>query len=97
MNFKRIIGFIVFIAGIALVIFSIYYMEKKPEAKGLGQEVGDFFTKNPMWNPMIKFFGGTPQVKPIDSHTSQIVALIIGLILAIFGGFTAFKRRSRWL
>ena len=95
MNYRRITGLIILLVGLALIIFSIHAMEKVPEAKTLGQRTSDFFTHNPMWNPLIKFFGGKPQEKIVEQHTSHVLTLIIGIILAAVGSLVAFWKRRR--
>jgi hypothetical protein len=95
MNRKRIVGMIIFVAGLFLIIFSIHAMEKVPEAKGVGKSISDFFMHNSMWNPLIKFFGGTPEVKMVEHHRSHAMYLITGIILAIGGGFLVFARKAK--
>lgn len=95
MNYRRITGLVILLVGLALIIFSVHAMEKAPEAKSIGQKTSDFFTHNPMWNPLIKFFGGKPQEKIIEQHSSQVLTLIVGIFLAAIGSIVAFWKRKK--
>jgi drug/metabolite transporter (DMT)-like permease len=95
MNRKRIVGLIVFVVGLFLIIFSIHAMEKAPQPSGVGHSVSNFFRHNPMWNPLITFFGGTPQTKLVEHHPSHTWSLITGTLLVIVGGLLAFMRKGK--
>lgn len=95
MSIKRIIGIILFSIGIPLIAFGVRGMQTFNEARGMGEDITNFFTKNPMWNPLITFFGGAPQEKPLEYDSTDTTMLIIGILFTLAGILTVLIRRKR--
>jgi hypothetical protein len=96
MNRRQIWGWLIIGVGIALIIFSMHSMHEFAKSRGLSLEFKQFFTQNPLWNPIIKFFGGTPQVKPPAHDVPALITQTIGIVLVVVGGITAFiSRRNK--
>ena len=90
LNYKLIVGLLVFAIGVYLIIFSIISMHDLAEAKGFSQNAENFFTHNPdWWNPIIKFFGGKAQEKLEEYDLPVMICLIAGIIMTIGGAVTA--------
>lgn len=90
MYFKLLLSLLLVFLGLYLIIngSSALHQPHAP-AKTFWQKSGDFFTNNPMWNPVIKFFGGTPI--PENTHPRKppaIATLVTGILL--FGGGILF-------
>ncbi|MBI2743533.1 MAG: hypothetical protein HYX48_06420 [Chlamydiales bacterium] len=97
LNLKSLLGGLLFAIGIALIALAIRGMHRFNAVKGTGEEITNFFTKNPMWNPLITFFGGTPQMKPVAHDAPDTVMLIIGILAVIAGvAFTYINRPRRF-
>jgi len=84
-NRKQIAGLIPIGAGVALIIFSVHSMQKIQEAKGIITNTKNFFTHNPMWNPIITFFGGAAQKKISENDVPVMLCLFGGILLVILG------------
>ena len=95
MNRKQLIGWVSVIIGIVLIISAIHSMHEFAEKKGLVNDVHRFFTHNPLWNPLIKFFGGTPQIKAPDYDVSAMITQIIGIIFVAAGGIVVYVSRRK--
>jgi hypothetical protein len=54
-----------------------------------------FFTHNPIWNPVIEFFGGKPQEKLPEHDTKAIVTQTIGIALVVLGGVAVYVLRRK--
>ena len=96
MTGKQVFGLLVLAAGIILIFFGIQAMYEMSQGHGLEKDVDNFFSHNTMWNPIIKFFGGTPQTEPDDNSWAFLTALIVGIVLGIVGSLMAvtFRKRS---
>jgi hypothetical protein len=81
--------------GIVLIILSIYAMHAFAKSKGLSTNIKHFFTENPLWNPIIEFFGGKPQEKPPVHDVRALVMQTIGIVLVVLGGITVFFSRRK--
>jgi hypothetical protein len=96
MNRKLIIGVIFLAVGIFLIYFGLHSIQKASDAKGFSENFKNFFSHNPMWNPVIKPFGGTPQQKIPEHHITAWICLIGGAILVIGGAVSLiFYRKKR--
>ena len=96
MTGKQIFGLLILAAGIVLMFFGIQAMYEMSQGQGVGKDVDNFFSHNPMWNPIIEFFGGAPQTEPDDYSWAFLTALIAGVVLGIVGSVMAvtFRKRS---
>ncbi len=83
---KRLLGPILLTLGIILTILALHAMHEIAEAKGLAQDIENFFTRNPTWNPIIKFFGGQVQEKASEYDLPAMLTLITGILLTVAGG-----------
>jgi predicted transporter len=84
-NLQQLGGVVLFIIGAILIFFSIHAMKKISEAKGLTQDVSNFFQHNSTWNPIIRFFGGKAQEKISESYVPATAVMIVGIFLVIVG------------
>jgi hypothetical protein len=85
MNIKKLFGIGIFAVGLILILVAFQKSQRFAEEKDFGQGISNFFTHNPMWNPMIKYFGGTPQEKLPDYDPSAPYYFWTGIILVIGG------------
>lgn len=95
MNFKRLLGFVLIAIGVVLIFIALNAMHKIAEAKSLTQDISNFFTHNPDWNPIIKFFGGKAQEKISTYDTPALLTLISGILLTIVGAVMAIIQGRR--
>lgn len=95
MHRKQLMGWISIALGIALIILAIHSMHEFAEKKGLVHDINRFFTHNPLWNPLIKFFGGTPQMKAPDYDVSALITQIVGFVLVGVGGIVVYLSRRK--
>jgi hypothetical protein len=95
MHRKQLIGWISIALGIALIVLAVHSMHEFAEKKGVVNDINRFFTHNPLWNPLIKFFGGTPQVKALDYDVSALITQVFGFILVGFGGIVVYLSRRK--
>lgn len=84
-NVKQIGGLILAVIGFILIIYAVHNIHQFSEANGFGNDVKNFFTHNPWWNPIIKFFGGTPQQKVTAYNPAVLACMIIGIVCVIAG------------
>ena len=92
---RFILGLVLFCAGIVLLFIAINALHQISEAKTLSHDIENFFTHNPSWNPIIKFFGGQAQEK-ISSYDAQaMMVLVVGIILTVAGAMLAFVYRRK--
>ena len=96
MSIKRLIGFVLMIGGVVLILIALHAMHKIAEAKSLSQDINNFFTHNPTWNPIIKFFGGKAQEKISAYDTQALLTLFSGILLTIVGAVMAIIHRKRY-
>lgn len=96
MNIKRLIGFVLVIGGVVLIFIALNAMHKIAEARGLSQDITNFFEHNPDWNPIIKFFGGKAQEKISTYDTPALMTLFSGILLTIIGAVMAIIHRKRF-
>src|SRR5690348_16420922 len=96
-NFKQVGGLILAVIGFILIIYSIHALHEFSEANGFSNNVKNFFTHNPWWNPIIKFFGGTPQLKVSQYNASVLATLIAGIVCVVIGfaGIDVFRKKKR--
>ncbi len=85
MNIKRLIGFVMIAVGIYLIFFAMHAMHQIHAAKGFIDNMQDFFTKNPTWNPIITFFGGKAREKVSSYDLPALLTLIAGIALTVSG------------
>src|SRR5260370_12728943 len=98
MNRRQTFGWLVSAIGIVLVIVSInslheFHKQQEHELKHTPTRVKIFFTHNPLWNPVIEFFGGKPQEKLPEHDTKAIVTQTVGIDLLILGGVVVYVLR----
>lgn len=95
MKRQRLVGWLSIILGIVFIILAVHSMHEFAMEKGLMHDVKRFFTQNPLWNPLIKFFGGTPQVLPPQHDSGAIITQIFGIILIALGGIAVYLSRKK--
>jgi hypothetical protein len=97
MNLKQIGGAVIAAAGVILIALAVHARNQVSEAKDLSDKATNFFTHNPsVWNPLIKFFGGSAQKALIGKYTGPILfALIAGICLTGLGLWIVFVYRKR--
>ena len=94
MTRRQIIGWLTIAVGILFIILAIHWMNEFAKSKGLSSDVNHFFTQNPLWNPIIKFFKGKPQEKAPDYDLTALITQIVGIVLVALGSVLAFSRRK---
>jgi hypothetical protein len=94
-NLKWACSLILTVIGVVLLVFGIHAMHHATEAKGFYNNVNNFFTHNPMWNPLIEFFGGKPQQKTFEHSRSGLGLLIAGIVFVIAGFVTVIFGRKK--
>lgn len=97
MNIKRVCGIIGAAIGAYLIFYAIQSQHKINQAKGFVSDFKDFFSHNPMWNPIVTFFGGKAQEKVAEYSTKVTVCLVVGIVLLVAGLVVAIfsSRRKR--
>jgi uncharacterized membrane protein YidH (DUF202 family) len=95
MNRKQMIGWLSVLVGIVLIVIAINSRHKFSRNKEKISTVKVFFTHNPLWNPIIKFFGGKPQEK-IPAHNEQaMITQTVGIVLVVVGGAVVYLSRNK--
>jgi hypothetical protein len=95
MNYKLYGGLLLLVIGIYLILSGIGTSHEVEASKDFAKKVSDFFTNNPTWNPLIKFFGGTP-IKELPKHTtSPTMRIVIGSFLTLIGAAFAYVYRKK--
>ena len=97
MNYKQITGLIVIIIGVVFVIMAIDAMHQLNMAKNFADDMQEFFTQNPGWNPIITFFGGSPETAPVDydSRANSFLFTGIGLTILVFAITYFFRTKKK--
>ena len=95
MNRKQLIGILFVAAGAFLIAYSIHAMQKLQKARNLAEKIQDFFVNNPGWNPIITFFGGTPEEALAKYNTSILIGLWTGIGLVLLGFLAIFFLRKK--
>lgn len=95
MNIKQIVAWASIIIGIVLVAFAVHSINTFDKHYEFSDRVHNFFHHNPHWNPIIKFFGGTPQEKLPEHDTPALIIEGVGVVLIIAGGLMAYLFRRR--
>ncbi len=95
MNRKQIIGWLAVAVGIALLIAAVHSMREFTKNMEKTSAVKVFFTHNPLWNPLIRFFGGKPQEKLPKHNTQAMVTQSIGITLVVVGGVVVYVSRRK--
>lgn len=95
MNIKYWGSLFALVLGILLLVYGINSLQIVEPPKDFWQKTEDFFSNNPMWNPIINFFGGTPIKEPSRYPPSTIALIIIGSLLSIGGLIMVFVDRKR--
>ena len=99
MSLKFFISLGLIILGLYLIINGSNRLHQSPAAT-FWKKTENFFTDNPMWNPIIEFFGGTPiPERASSSKASGAVTLVMGIILFIGGilhAFILWKKRRKF-
>ncbi len=95
MNRRQIMGCLSVVLGVVLIILAVHSMNEFARTKGLSSDVKHFFTNNPLWNPLLKLFGGKPQIKVPDHDTKALITQVIGIVLFVAGCIMALVPRKR--
>jgi hypothetical protein len=86
MNFKLIGSLLLLAVGTYLVLHGLTLSPPVETSKDIWQKTSNFFSNNPMWNPLIEFFGGSPIVEePPERDSSSIVNISVGSALILAG------------
>jgi hypothetical protein len=87
MSQKHLISIALILLGLYLIINgsnALHQSHLSPAT--FWKKTENFFTNNPMWNPIIKFFGGTPIAQTSSPRKGPaIIALVTGSILLLGG------------
>jgi len=95
MHRKQLIGWVSVVLGIILIFSAVHSMHEFAEHQGIVSDINRFFTHNPLWNPLIKLWGGEPQVKAPDYDISAMITQIFGFILVGMGGIIVYLSRRK--
>ncbi len=95
MNYKRIIGLMLFIFGVALFVFSIHAMHEIAQAKAAIAGTSGAFNKTHTNNPLLKSIGGAAEKKVSSYDTPVLICFIAGIIIAAAGATTFFYFKSK--
>jgi hypothetical protein len=95
MNRRQIIGWLGIAVGIVLIIVAVHSIQKFEKNKEKISTVKVFFTHNPLWNPLIKFFGGKPQEKLPEHNNQAMTTQTIGITLVVVGGTVVYLSRRK--
>jgi hypothetical protein len=94
MNRRQMIGWLSIAVGIVLIILAVHSMHEFAKNQAMSTHVKHFFTNNPMWNCIIKWFGGKPQVKVPEHDVPAVITEIIGIVLVAAGGVFVYVSRK---
>ncbi|HEY5236294.1 MAG TPA: hypothetical protein VIJ14_08965 [Rhabdochlamydiaceae bacterium] len=95
MNYRQLIGVLGIAVGGVLISIAVHSMHELTKTKERTTHVEIFFTHNPFWNPIIKFFGGKPQEKLPEHHRPAIIMESIGIVLVVVGGVVVYVSRGK--
>ncbi len=97
MNRRQLMGWVAVLAGIITIIFAVHSNHQFEKSKTKTRSIKLFFTHNPLWNPIIKFFGGKPQEKLPEHNEHAMITQNIGIVLVVVGGAAVylFRRKKR--
>ncbi len=95
MRIKQVAGILALGVGIYLIVHGVNATRDFAHTKGLIEDLKNFFTHNPLWNPIIKLFKGTPQEKVADYDVQTLLSIIGGIVLTIVGAVTLIVHRKR--
>lgn len=86
MKRKRVISLIAILLGVCLIGYAVHSWNKIQNAKGIEQDMNNFFTHNPsVWDPLIKFFGGKAQQEVSKYDLPVLIMFISGSVLTMGG------------
>ncbi len=95
MTKRRIIGGAITAIGVFLLVYAIRSWRKIEAAKGITDDIGNFFSHNPsLWDPMIEFFGGEAQTA-VSKYDLPVLILFISSLLLITGGLVLVLRKRK--
>ncbi len=93
---KHIISLLLLATGVYFIVHGIGLAPQPEPPKDFWQKTDAFFTNNPMWNPIIEFFGGTPiQETPKPSKTPAIIHILVGTLFILGGTFISLYPRKK--
>ena len=95
MNRKQLLGLVILAVGIVLIFFAIDAFRQIHQAKNFADQVQNFFTNNPGWNPIITFFGGEAEAKLSDFNARAVAVLVTGIILCLAGITITIRNRPK--
>jgi len=91
MHFKQIIGWLIFLMGIALIGFAFYAKSRVDEAKKNIHTASQFFSQNPLAKQTGKIMEGKA-----EQYDKQIKWCFIGGgVLVVVGGIAIFAVRKK--
>lgn len=98
MNFKQLGSLLLMLLAIFLIVHGLSSLHETQTPKTFSKKVSDFFTDNPLWNPLIEFFGGTPiseKTPPVHYKSSALISIALGGILLLTSIFSYFAFRKK--
>ena len=98
MKRKLLIPLLLIALGVYFIVQGIYLNPVPVDEtnQDVWQKISNFFNNNPMWNPLIKFFGGTPiEPPPEPSKTPMIISIAIGAFLIVAATFLTLYRPKK--
>ncbi|HSX37424.1 MAG TPA: hypothetical protein VLE95_01165 [Chlamydiales bacterium] len=91
MNVKQIVSLVVSLFGVILIIYALHSMGRistaKSEVSSVSRRISD--------NTIGKIVGGEMQNQAGQYDTEVTVLLIGGIVLAVTGGYCAYRFRKR--
>src|SRR5579872_4135945 len=79
-NFRQLLGLIIFVLGFLIGIGALYGFGQIAHAISTTSSTEKFFEHNPTWNPVVRVFGGSLQKKISSYYGPMTIALIIGIL-----------------
>lgn len=91
----RLFGWSFIFVGFVLMLFALHSLQQFTKNKEKIGKVEIFFKHNPLWNPLIKFFGGTPQEKLPEHDKPAMIVQTIGIVCMVIGGVVVYVSRKK--
>ncbi|MES2122256.1 MAG: hypothetical protein V4492_05710 [Chlamydiota bacterium] len=96
MKIKLIISLLLLATGVYFIVDGINLTPQEEPHRDVWGEIDNFFSNNPMWNPLVEFFGGTPiQETPKPSKVPSIVNIVIGALIILAGVAVSLYPRKK--
>jgi Protein of unknown function (DUF3185) len=92
MNYKRIVGVVVFVIGVALIIFAVHSMHRISSAKGTMHTMEGLIPKS-----QYEEMGSKEMGKEASQYDAEVMGMLIGgIILAVAGcGIAIFYGKGK--